>query len=145
MDTLITGAAGYIGSVITGELVKENYTVIALDNLVQGHREAVSPEAVFVEADLAKVEKLEEVFSCYQIEAVVHLAAESLVQYSMTDPARYFQNNVICGMNLLGVMLNHGVSKFVFSSTAAVYGEPQKFLLRKTTQQYQLMPTENRN
>lgn len=125
MNILITGAAGYIGSVITAELVRRNHTVIALDNLVRGHRDAVSPEAIFVEADLARVEELNEIFSHHQIEAVMHLAAESLIQYSMTDPVRYFYSNVVCGMNLLDAMLNHGVSRFIFSSTAAVYGEPQ--------------------
>ena len=95
MNILITGAAGYIGSVITEELVKEGDSVFALDNLQQGHREAVSAEAEYVQADLGNSEELEQVFHRYQIDAVMHLAAESIVRHSMTDPGKFFQNNVI--------------------------------------------------
>ena len=126
MNILVTGAAGYIGSVVTEELTREGNFVVALDNLKQGHREAVVPEAVFVQADLADLEELDEVFRHYRIDVVIHLAAESIVTHSMTDPREFFQNNVIYGINLLDTMLKHEVSKLVFSSTAAVYGEPEK-------------------
>lgn len=126
MDILVTGAAGYIGSIVTEKLIQEGYSVIALDNLTQGYREAVVPEAMFIQAELADSEKLEQVFRRYQIGSVMHLAGESLVDGSMTDPRRYFQNNVICGISLLDTMLKYGVHKIVFSSSAAVYGKPKK-------------------
>jgi UDP-glucose 4-epimerase len=125
MNILVTGAAGYIGSIITEELVKEGNRVIALDNLKQGHREAVDSEAIFVQADLGDSAALDEVFRRYNIEAVMHLAAESIVSYSMTDPKRFFQENVTHGINLLNAMLNHDAGQLIFSSTAAVYGEPK--------------------
>ena len=126
MNILVTGAAGYIGSIITEKLIQEGSSVIALDNLTQGHREAIDPEAMFIRAELADSKKLEQVFRRYQISSVMHLAAESLVEDSMTDPKRYFQNNVICSVSLLDTMLKYGVHKIVFSSSAAVYGKPKK-------------------
>ena len=126
MNILVTGGAGYIGSIVAEELVKEGNFVVALDNLKQGHREAITPEAVFVQADLGNLEKLDDVFHRYSIEAVMHLAAESCVEHSMSDPGRFFQNNVIDGMNLLDTMLKHSVYRLVFSSTASVYGTPDK-------------------
>ena len=131
MNILVTGAAGYIGSITTEQLLKEGDFVIAVDNLKQGHREAVSPEATFIQADLGDLEQLDEVFRRYQIDIVIHLAAESIVTHSMTNPEKFFQNNVIYGMNLLNTMLEHNVYKLVFSSTAAVYGEPRKLPIRE--------------
>jgi UDP-glucose 4-epimerase len=124
MKILVTGAAGYIGSVLSEELIRQGYQVIALDNLSQGHRAAVVSEAIFVQADLGDSKALDEIFQLYHIDTVMHLAAESLVEESMTDPKGYFHNNVVCGLNLLDTMLKHHVSKLVFSSTAAVYGNP---------------------
>ena len=126
MNIIVTGAAGYIGSIVTEELIRQGNSVIALDNLKQGHREAVSPEAIFVELDLSDIKGLEHLFEHHEIEAVMHLAAESTVEHSITDPGRYFQNNVIYSANLLDTMLKHGVRRLVFSSTAAVYGEPEE-------------------
>ncbi len=126
MNILVIGAAGYIGSIVTEQLIKEGNFVIALDNLKQGHRKAVAPEAVFVQADLDNLGKLDDVFHRYPVEAVMHLAAESLVEHSMTDPGRFFRNNVIYSINLLDTMLKHKVYRLVFSSTGAVYGKPEK-------------------
>jgi UDP-glucose 4-epimerase len=125
MDILVTGAAGYIGSIVTEQLLKEGNRVIALDNLQQGHQEAAAPQAIFIEADLADSEAVDKVFRRYPIEAVMHLAAETVVEYSMTDPGRFFRTNVVYGINLLDIMLKHKVNKFIFSSTAAVYGDPK--------------------
>jgi len=122
----VTGAAGYIGSIVTEKLVQEGNSVIALDNLTQGHQEAVVPEAIFIQAELADSEKLEQVFRRYPIDSVIHLAAESLVGDSMTNPKRYFQNNVISSVSLLDTMLKYGAHQIIFSSSAAVYGEPKK-------------------
>ena len=126
MNVLVTGAAGYIGSTITEKLTQKGNFVIALDNLKQGHREAVAPEAVFVQTDLADLQGLDDVFRCYSIEAVVHLAADSIVEQSMTNPKGAFQNNIINGLNLIDIMLKHSILKLVFSSSAAVYGEPER-------------------
>jgi len=140
MNILVTGAAGYIGSVVTEELIKEGHSVVALDNLGQGHRQAVEPKAVFVQADLVDSEVLDDLFRRYQIEVVMHLAAESLVEHSMTDPGRYFRNNVIYGVNLLDIMLKYGARKLVFSSSAAVYGQPEKIPIEETDQTIPVNP-----
>lgn len=126
MDILVTGGAGYIGSILTEELVSQGHQVIVVDNLKQGHRAAVAPEAIFIQADLGDREALENVFRRHHIEAVMHLAADTSVEYSMVEPGRFFWNNVACGINLLECMLKHGVKRLVFSSSAAVYGQPEE-------------------
>jgi len=126
MNILVTGGAGYIGSVLTEVLVREGHQVIVLDNLKQGHRHAVVPEAIFIEADLGDREDLEGVFHRHSIEVVMHLAANTSVKYSMTEPGKFFYNNVACGINLLECMLKHRVKRLVFSSSAAVYGQPKE-------------------
>jgi len=125
MNILVTGGAGYVGSIVTEELLNKGYRVIILDNLQQGHKEAVLPEAEFILADICQAQQLEDVFNRFEIDAVMHMAAETVVEYSMTDPRRYFHNNIVGGINLLDAMLKHGVYKFAFSSSAAVYGDPE--------------------
>lgn len=125
MKILVTGGAGYVGSIVAEELLKDGYEVVVLDNLQQGHREAVPRGAHFVFADICEPESMDGVFQKYRFEAVMHMAAETVVEYSMTDPWRYFQSNVIGGLNLLEAMRKHQVDKLVFSSSAAVYGEPE--------------------
>lgn len=124
-NILITGAAGYIGSVVTERLLAEGYSVIALDNLGQGHRQALGTGAHFIEGDLADTALLDTLFSNYHITEVMHFAAFSIVHHSMINPREYFYNNVVCGMNLLNCMVEHGVTGLVFSSSAAVYGMPE--------------------
>ncbi|MCH7805335.1 MAG: UDP-glucose 4-epimerase GalE [Acidobacteria bacterium] len=126
MNILVTGAAGYIGSVVTEVLIDQDHSVVALDNLQAGHREAVHPNAVFVQADLGDAQALDQVFRDHDLDAVVHMAAEALVSVSMSNPRRFFSTNVRGGMNLLDAMLSHEVKKIIFSSTAAVYGEPKE-------------------
>lgn len=133
MNILVTGGAGYIGSILTEELVAQGHDVIVLDNLIQGHRVAVVPEATFTQADLGDREVLEDIFDHHSVEAVMHLAADSLVEYSMSEPGRFFWNNVACGINLLECMLKHAVKKLVFSSSAAVYGQPQEVPITEST------------
>ncbi|MFC2048357.1 UDP-glucose 4-epimerase GalE [Chloroflexota bacterium] len=140
MSILVTGAAGYIGSVLTEELVREGNSVIALDNLQQGHREAVSAEAEYVQADLGNPEQVEQVFYRYQIDTVMHLAAESIVTHSMTNPRKFFRNNVAYGLNLLDIMLKHGTYRIIFSSTASVYGEPNEVPIKESEPEKPINP-----
>ena len=125
MNVLVTGGAGYIGCVVVEQLVNHEHRVIIMDNLEQGHREAIHSEAQFVEGDIRDADACEQVFHGFSIDAVMHMAAESVVPYSMTDPGRFYQTNVAAGLRLLDAMLRHDVDKCVFSSTAAVYGQPQ--------------------
>ncbi|HEX76464.1 MAG TPA: UDP-glucose 4-epimerase GalE [Dehalococcoidia bacterium] len=132
MNILVTGAAGYIGSIVVQELIKERHSVVALDNLKHGHREAVSPEAPFIQAEIGGAERLGQVFKDNKLEAVAHLAAEVQVEESMSAPEKYFRTNLICGMNLLDTMLRYNVNKLVFSSTAAVYGNPDSIPIEES-------------
>ncbi|MEE8571138.1 MAG: UDP-glucose 4-epimerase GalE [Candidatus Bathyarchaeia archaeon] len=125
MNILVTGGAGYIGSIVTEHLLKQGHNVTVLDDLQQGHREAVLSPAEFVFGDICDAKTLEQTFRNFKINAVMHMAANTLVKHSMTDPKRYFHNNLVGGISLLDAMLEHGVKKIIFSSTAAVYGEPQ--------------------
>ncbi len=130
---LVTGAAGYIGSVVTEKLLEEGRRIIALDNLTQGHREAVAEGALFVRGDLQDAGLLDNLFRDHPVDAVVHFAARTLVGESVTDPAPYFQNNLVYGLNLLNAMIKHRVNKLVFSSSCAVYGDPRgKTISEKT-------------
>lgn len=125
MNVLVTGGAGYIGSVVVEELLASGHAVVALDNLSKGHRAAVAPAADFVRADLHDRPYLREVLERAEIDAVVHMAADSLVGESVKDPGKYYGTNVIAGLGLLDAMVDAGVQRLVFSSTAAVYGEPE--------------------
>ncbi len=126
MKILVTGGAGYIGSVVTEELVKDNHEVVVYDSLYKGHRQAVVSDADFVQADLLDSDTLRNTLREYQIEAVIHLAAYSLVGESVQNPAKYYRNNLVAGLTLLDAMHECDVRRIVFSSTAAVYGEPEK-------------------
>ncbi|MCX6005495.1 MAG: UDP-glucose 4-epimerase GalE [Chloroflexi bacterium] len=121
---LVTGAAGYIGSILTEKLINSSCQVIALDNLSRGHRSAVHQDAIFIEADIGDQSRINNLFQNYKIDAVMHLAADTEVERSFIDPYRFFYNNVSCGINLLDCMLKNNVDTFIFSSSAAVYGEP---------------------
>jgi UDP-glucose 4-epimerase len=125
LKILVTGAAGYIGSICAEVLLSRGHQVMALDNLQEGHRAAVPPGAVFCHADLAVRPQIEEVFSSHKIDAVMHFAGEALVAKSVREPSTFYAANVACGVNLLDAMVRHGVNKFIFSSTAAIYGEPE--------------------
>lgn len=126
MNILVTGGAGYIGSVVTEELLKDGYQVVVFDSLYKGHRGAVVSGAKFIHADLIDKEKLCAALCENKIEAVIHLAADSLVGESVQNPAKYYHNNVTKGLALLDAMRDCQVRKIVFSSTAATYGEPLK-------------------
>lgn len=120
---LVTGGAGYIGSHTVKLLQEVGKEVIVLDNLSTGHARFVSCPLII--GDLSDKPLLNKIFSEYDIEAVIHFAASLIVEESMLVPGKYFENNVSNGLNLINTMAAHGVDKFIFSSTAAVYGEPQ--------------------
>jgi UDP-glucose 4-epimerase len=138
MNVLVTGGAGYIGSVIVESLVALGHAVTVLDSLYKGHREAVQLPAQLAAIDLADREAVRRVLGERGIEAVVHMAADSLVGESMQHPSKYFRNNVVNGLNLAEAMLEAGVKRLVFSSTAAVYGEPERVPI---TEDVALAPT----
>ena len=126
MHVLVTGGAGYIGSVVAEELLREGHAVSIVDDLSKGHRAAVPEGATFHHTAIHSREEVEKILSGARIDAVVHMAASSLVSESVASPARYYENNVVAMLLLLDAMRDAGVTKLVFSSTAAVYGEPEK-------------------
>lgn len=133
MKILVTGAAGFIGSVVTEQLVEAGYDVVAFDNLVSGHREAVHPKAEFVFGDLLDPTSLTNALQGKGISAVCHLAGEIKVDESFRDPGLHFRANLVGGIHLLDAMVAAGVSQIVFSSTAAVYGEPKEIPLTENS------------
>ncbi|MGC4004540.1 MAG: UDP-glucose 4-epimerase GalE [Pirellulales bacterium] len=126
MQLLVTGGAGYIGSVAVAELIATGHDVVVLDNLVLGHCEAVHPRAKFVEADLANKAQVADVFARHKIEGVLHFASRSQVGESMTSPFSYLRDNAVEGMNLIEATVAHGVRKFILSSTANLYDRPER-------------------
>ncbi|MCK9856994.1 MULTISPECIES: UDP-glucose 4-epimerase GalE [Paenibacillus] len=124
MAVLVTGGAGYIGSHAVAALAERGEEIVVVDNLQQGHREAVVGGKLYV-GDLRDAEFMDTVFKENKIDAVIHFAANSLVGESMTNPAKYYHNNVYGTLCLLEKMIEHDVKKIVFSSTAATYGEPE--------------------
>lgn len=125
MAILVTGGAGYIGSHTVAELLAKGEEVVVVDNLQTGHRQAVLG-GTFYQADIRDSEALSEIFKKHEIEAVIHFAANSLVGESVEKPLAYYDNNVYGSQKLMETMIQHGVKKIVFSSTAAVYGEPER-------------------
>ena len=121
---LVCGGAGYIGSHAVRQLIDRNEEVIIVDNLETGHEDAIHPQAKFYKVDIRNEEELDNVFTENKIDEVIHFAANSLVGESMTNPLKYYNNNVHGTEVLLKVMIKHDVKKIVFSSTAATYGEP---------------------
>lgn len=132
MRVAVTGGAGYIGSVVVEVLLSGSHEVMVLDNLAKGHRDAVMKAAEFVEIDLLEREAVAAHLQSFRCDAVIHMAAHSLVGESVTDPAKYYRNNVVAGLSLLDAMRDADVHRLVFSSTAAVYGEPAKQPIEET-------------
>lgn len=125
MTILVTGGAGYIGSICVEELLRQGHEVIVIDNLQEGHREAVCPQATFYEGDIGDRFLLDRLFHDFHIETVMHFAAEATVELSMKDPQIFFETNVAKGLMLLDVMKENGCNKMIFSSTAALFGNPE--------------------
>jgi UDP-glucose 4-epimerase len=124
MNVLVTGAAGYVGSICAEVLLQCGYAVSALDNLFEGHRQAVPPRAQFWACDLRDRESLNRLFGAHPVDAVMHFAAESLVERSFRETSGFYSTNLAGDINLLDAMVRHGFKKLIFSSTGAVYGEP---------------------
>ncbi len=140
MNILVTGGAGYIGSVMVERLVSQGHTTIAYDSLELGHRQAVDRDAIFIQGLIQEKTKLVEVFRQHRIEAVIHMAAYALVGESVKNPHKYFSNNFTGGLSLLEAMLEAEVKKIVFSSTCATYGMPEKMPITEDTPQAPVNP-----
>ncbi len=142
---LITGGAGYIGSHAVLEFIK-NYDVLILDNLSTGHIETidnlkkVNPKIKFEKADLTKIDEIDCIFKKYNIEGVIHFAALSLVAESVQNPIKYYKNNIRGTYNLLKIMIKYNVLRIVFSSTAAVYGNPERIPIKETDKKNPINP-----
>ena len=132
MRILVTGGAGYIGSVVTEELLAAGHEVVVYDNLSKGHRAAVHPDARFVRGDLMEGDLLRATFREQRTEAVIHMAADALVGESVTNPSKYYRNNLVAGLSLLDAMRDESVPRLVFSSTCATYGEPARVPMDET-------------
>ncbi len=131
VKVLVTGGAGYIGSVVTAQLIDAGHDVVVYDNLSKGHRDAVHPQAQLVVADINERRALDRVFREHAIDAVLHFAAFIEAGESMQAPGRYFRNNSAHALTLLEAMAAHQVQSLVFSSTAALYGEPLSTPIRE--------------
>ncbi len=131
-NILVTGGAGYIGAITAWELVRAGYSVVALDNLSKGHREALPPDIPFVEGDIGDPKVVEEVLNVHKVGQVIHFAAFSLVGESVAQPWIYFENNLVKGTRFIETCVRNGVKNFVLSSTAAVYGDPVQVPIPET-------------
>lgn len=132
MTVLVLGGAGYIGSHTVYALIEKGEDVVIIDNLETGHIEAVHPKARFYKGDIRDRAFVDSVLDKEKIDAVIHFAANSLVGESMTNPLKYYDNNVNGTKVLLQSMVAHGLNKIVFSSTAATYGEPERVPILET-------------
>ena len=138
---LITGGAGYIGSHTVKHLLGTHERIVVLDNMVFGHREALDLSRVtLVEGDMADATLLDQLFTEHAIEAVLHFAAFAFVGESVTDPLKYYRNNLAAPLTLLEAMQKHGCKQFIFSSTCATYGNPQRMPMDETHPQEPVNP-----
>jgi len=136
----VTGGAGYIGSICVEQMLNEGFEVSVFDNLSEGHKKAVDPRARFFQGDLADRTVISHALSEAKPEAVMHFAANALVGESMQNPSKYFRNNVCSGINLLDAAVEAGVKKFVFSSTCATFGIPDRMPLDESLPQKPINP-----
>lgn len=140
MKILVTGGAGYIGSICVEEMLNKGYEVAVFDNLSEGHAGSVDPRAVFFQGDLADRTVLRHAFGEAKPDAIMHFAANALVGESMQNPSKYFRNNVASGINLLDMAVEFDVKKFVFSSTCATFGIPDRMPLDESLPQNPINP-----
>lgn len=132
MRLLVLGGAGYIGSHTALELIKKGHEVVVVDNLVTGYVKAVPEKATFYQGDIRDFDFLDDLFKKEKIDAVIHFAAFSLVGESVTNPLKYYDNNLYGTKVLLDAMIKNDIKKIVFSSTAATYGEPENIPILET-------------
>lgn len=140
MNVLVVGGAGYIGSHCVRQLQAAGHCPVVLDNLIFGHRKAVAPEVPFYECDLGDTEAVGKILRDEQIELVMHFAAFAYVGESVTEPRKYYENNFVATLRLLETILDNDVKKFVFSSTCATYGEPERLPIVETLPQAPINP-----
>jgi len=140
MNVLVVGGAGYIGSHCVRQLSAAGHRPVVLDNLVYGHRRALSPEVPFHEADLGDEKAVTEILRSEKIDVVMHFAAYCYVGESVTDPLKYYLNNSAATLHLLNAMLRSGVRRFVFSSTCATFGVPERLPISETLPQAPINP-----
>ena len=140
MNILVTGGAGYIGSICVEQLLDAGHTVTIFDNLTEGHRRAIDLRAPLIEGDLQQRCDIEDALEKVRPEAVMHFAANALVGESMENPSKYFRNNVYGGLNLLDAMMAVGCKRFVFSSTCATFGPPDRVPIDETLPQRPINP-----
>ncbi len=126
MRVLVTGGAGYIGAIVAGQLIERGEEVVVFDNLQTGHRQAVHPDSVFIQGDLADSRQVEQLFEQFPFDAVMHFAANTLSCESMGQPLRYIGDNVSNAINLLRSATEHGIRRFILSSTANLFDHPRK-------------------
>ena len=132
MKVLVTGGAGYIGSHAVRELLDSGHKVVVLDNLSKGHEEAIDERASFIRGSTQDIDLVVNKMNLHQIDAVMHFAADIEVGESVTDPYKYYQNNFANSLFLLEALNICGIKKFVFSSTAAIYGNPERTPIQET-------------
>jgi UDP-glucose 4-epimerase len=140
MNVFVTGGAGYIGSVCVEELLDASHAVTVYDNLTEGHRSAVDSRAQFVLGEPERDNDIREAVRAAKPDAILHFAANALVGESMTNPGKYFHNNVCNGLKLLNAALEANVKKFVFSSTCATYGPPDRVPMTEDLPQRPINP-----
>ena len=140
MKIFVTGGAGYIGSICVEQLLDRDHAVTVFDNFIEGHRKAVDPRAALITGDLQNRCDIEDALEQARPEAVMHFAANALVGESMADPSKYFRNNVGGGINLLDAVVAAGCKKFVFSSTCATFGPPDRIPIDETQPQRPISP-----
>ena len=140
MKIFVTGGAGYIGSICVEQLLQAGHTVTVFDNLTEGHRKAVDPRTELIVGDLQKSCDINDALEHARPDAVMHFAANALVGESMENPSKYFRNNVYGGLNLLDAMVAVGVKRFVFSSTCATFGPPDRLPIDETLPQRPINP-----
>jgi UDP-glucose 4-epimerase len=140
MNVLVAGGAGYIGSHCVRQLIAAGHRPIIVDNLSYGHRTAVAPGLPFHAVDFGDAAAIDQVFAAHSVDVVMHFAAYINVGESVTDPIKYYRNNVAAPLTLLETMLRHGVKKFVFSSTCATYGIPEKMPMTEDLPQAPINP-----
>jgi len=136
----VTGGAGYIGSICVEQMLNEGYKVAVFDNLSEGHRKAVDSRADFFQGDLSQRTQIQHALTEVKPDAIMHFAANALVGESMTNPSKYFRNNVSNGINLLDMAIEAGVKKLVFSSTCATFGIPDRVPLDESLPQNPINP-----